>query len=175
MYIIRTAFWLAVIVFLLPIGDEGSDRAQPADTEHSSLSASDALGAAVSTVEDVASLCARKPHICEAGSAAWQTFERKARYSVRTIYRWAHGDEKAAEEDLAPQAPARNSEDSSAGLIDLTTEFQVSDNAEPLHTGSTETNAPSGASNAGQPDSQNTLTIEDLIPEWSGPGRKARA
>ena len=73
------------------------------------------------------------------------------------------------------EAPALIREDSSAGLIERSGEFRVSDNTKPLHTGTTGKATPEGASNAGQTGSQNTLTIEDMIPEWSGPGRKTRA
>lgn len=180
MYIIRTAFWLSLIVFLLPIGEETPDRASTSDAQQSSLSAGDALGAAMSTVEDVAGLCERKPHICEAGSAAWDTFQRKARYGVRAIYQWANGDDVPAEGRLSPRVPVEPKEDRSAGAIDFTAPFQVSGNTEPLHTGTVHPGTvnpgtPADTSTAGRPDSQNTLTIEDLIPEWSGPGRKTRA
>ena len=174
MYIIRTVFWLSLIVFLLPIGEDTAEQAREDGAEHSSLSAGDALGAAVSTVKDVAGLCERKPDICDAGSAAWDTFQRKARYGVRAIYQWANGDDPVAEKQLAPLDA---SEDRSARAIDYTSSFQVAGNAEPLHTGAVNPTAPVEIDRptVDRSNSQNTLTIEDLIPEWSGPGRKTKA
>jgi len=174
MYIIRTVFWLSLIVFLLPIGEDSPEKAQEGGTEHHSLSAGEALGAAMSTVQDVAGLCERKPDICEAGSAAWDTFQRKARYGARALYHWANGGDAAAETQLAP---VEASEDRSARAIDFAASFQVAGNTEPLHTGAVNPTAPLELDRptVDRPDSQNTLTIEDLIPEWSGPGRKTKA
>ena len=174
MYIIRTAFWLSLIVFLLPIGEDSAEQAREGDAEQYSLSAGEALGAAMSTVEDVAGLCERKPQICEAGSAAWDTFQRKARYGARAIYQWANDEDATSDQQPAP-VEAR--QDRSAGAIDLTATFQVAGNTKPLHTGAVNPTAPVEIDRPviDRSDSQNTLTIEDLIPEWSGPGRKTRA
>jgi len=174
MFIIRTVFWISLLVFLLPIGEDTREQTPEGGTEHQSLSAGDALGAAVSTVQDVAGLCERKPDICEAGSAAWDTFQRKARYGARAIYQWANGDDANSERRLVP---VEEREDRSAAAFDHTVSFQVAGNTEPLHTGAVNPTAPVEIDHprVDRPDSQNTLTIEDLIPEWSGPGRKTKA
>lgn len=176
MYIIRTVFWLSLLVFLLPIGEDAPEQAQQGSAPQNSLSAGDALGAAMSTVKDVAGLCERKPDVCDAGSAAWETFQRKARYGVNAIYQWANGEGAAPENQLVEPG-----EDRAAGMTDMTAAFQVADTTTPLHTGAVNPNAQvdveteTDRPNVDRSNSQNTLTIEDLIPEWSGPGRQTRA
>lgn len=87
MVILRTAFWLAVIIMLLPIGGETySDGAKL--RPEAQVSTGEVVDAALSTARDVTGLCARQPEVCSIGAEIWQTFERKAVYAAGMVYGW---------------------------------------------------------------------------------------
>jgi len=156
MFIIRTAFWLSVVVLLLPIGGENQESPSGEPVEQTNLSAGDAINAAIATVGDVAGLCQREPEVCDAGSAVWQTFQMKARYGAEMLYRWANGDDEVETQASVRQDNGRR---------------YANQQAAPVYTGSTSKRT---ANNNGSR-SQNTLKIEDLIPEWKGPPKQTRA
>lgn len=81
-FLLRTAFWIGLVILLLPIGtgEEGG--------EASGISAFDALAVAQSTVSDLSGFCTRNPSTCETGGQALQTFGAKARESARLVYEY---------------------------------------------------------------------------------------
>ncbi len=81
-FLLRTAFWIGLVILLLPIGtgEEGD--------EASGVSAFEALAAAQSTVSDLSGFCSRNPSTCETGGQALQTFGAKARESARLVYEY---------------------------------------------------------------------------------------
>ena len=106
MFILRAAFWLSVVVLLLP-GDPNSGTSAPR------VSALEALIAARGAVADVSSFCERNRDVCATGSTALQVFADKVRYGTEVISGFfAGGDEKPADkpasrstlkrEDIAP-------------------------------------------------------------------------
>ena len=156
MYIIRTAFWISAVILLLPAGQETVSE-DPAQPKHTNVSATQTIGAAVSTVGDIANICVRKPEICETGAAAWDVFQRKAKHGASMLYDWVQSDDEAldANEDRSAQAGLPKEVSQSRSLI----------------TGST---APSGAmvvANAQSDKSQNTLKLEDPDPAVEGSGQ----
>ena len=101
MFLIRTAFWLSIIVLLIPIGD-----AQRSDGDAATdLSAGEAITAARSTVSDLAGFCDRNPETCETGSEALQVFSHKAQHGAKMLY------EYLAELDLGDDGTAVQSAD----------------------------------------------------------------
>jgi hypothetical protein len=103
----------------------------------------DMFTAAVSAVDDLSSFCIRQPQVCETAHAVFVKLEAKAKYSFRLMYEWAQ------------QPPGeRGAGEPPLGL-----------RADPMPTGSL-TKIAAGS------ESQSTLTIEDLIPEWRGPKDK---
>ncbi len=165
MYIFRTLFWISVIVFLLPGEEPANENASTTSAPSTSVSVTEAVSATLSTIGDVAGLCARQPEVCDTGSAAWQVFQRKAKYGVNLLYDWTAGDtpENTGEAPAAAQSEAARSE----AALSSEGRYRISDNSQPVHTGSADQPAQAPASD--QPSSQNTLRLEDLIPEWSGP------
>lgn len=103
------------------------------------ISAHDALYAAYTTAGDVSTFCSRNPDVCATGALALGVLEHRARNGLRTMYDWAAS--------AAGQGPEAGN-DATASRI---------------HTGSTRKVANNGTR------SQNTLRIDDIIPEWSGP------
>lgn len=78
MFLIRAAFWLTVVVFLIP-GDPESGREAPR------VGAIEALGAVQATASDLSSFCARNPDVCATGSATFEILSEKVRSGVRMI------------------------------------------------------------------------------------------
>jgi hypothetical protein len=170
MYVIRTAFWLSVVILLLP-ADTDDHAEQIEQSQNERVSAGETIGAAISAAGDIAGLCARQPEVCETGSAAWQTFQNKARYGFELLYNWAGGDEPTDEDGEATEGGQTNASNN-AGLPRA---IVVSENTAPLHTGSADTRRITPAAGGNDAKSQNTLKIEDLIPQWKGPGKNTRA
>jgi len=77
--LLRMAFWLAVILLLLPSG--GSQRAA-----NGSMTASDALSAASATVADLRSFCERQREACAIGSLAVAAIGQRAQAGAKMIY-----------------------------------------------------------------------------------------
>lgn len=110
MFLVRAAFWLSVVVLLLP-GDPQTGADAPR------VSAVEALVAARSAVADISSFCDRNPDVCATGSTAVQVFVSKVRYGADLISGYINRDDKPVDrgtlsnEDTAPvwRGPQRHS------------------------------------------------------------------
>ena len=78
MFLIRAAFWLTVVVFLLP-GDPQTGSQSPG------VGALQALDAVQATASDVSGFCGRNPDVCTTASTAGEIFSEKMRYGIRLI------------------------------------------------------------------------------------------
>lgn len=79
-FLLRMAFWLGVVLVLLPSG--GSQRG-PATME---VGASDALSAASATVGDLRGFCTRQPDACTVGSQVATAIGYRAQAGARMLY-----------------------------------------------------------------------------------------
>jgi hypothetical protein len=77
MFLIRAAFWLTVVVFLLP--------ADPETGEAPRVGAIEALTAVHATASDLTGFCIRNPDVCATGSATFEILSEKVRNGVRLI------------------------------------------------------------------------------------------
>lgn len=98
MFLIRTAFWLSIIILLLPAEEPPGSVARTQDGTQ--VSATSVIGAARTTISDIAGICERSPGVCETGGAAVDTFVKKARYGASLVGRAIWG-----EETVQPQVP----------------------------------------------------------------------
>jgi hypothetical protein len=80
-FLLRMAFWLTVILALLPSG--GS---QPAPKVN--VNAIDAMSAAAATVTDVRSFCERQPDACTVGSHAAVAIGQRAQAGAKMLYEY---------------------------------------------------------------------------------------
>jgi hypothetical protein len=85
MFLIRTAFWLSLVIAFIPTGESNAPNPALADSGPQ-VSAIEALSAAQNTVSDLAGFCDRNPNTCETGSAALKVFGQKAQYGAMKIY-----------------------------------------------------------------------------------------
>ena len=78
-FLLRMAFWLTVILALLPSG--GSEP-----TAKVNVSAVEAMSAAKATVTDMGSFCGRQPDACSVGSQAAVAIGHRAQAGAKMLY-----------------------------------------------------------------------------------------
>jgi hypothetical protein len=79
-FLLRMAFWLGVVLVLLPTG---GTRHSPAGNE---VNASDAISAASATVHDLKGFCGREPSACAVGSQFATTIGYRAQAGAKMLY-----------------------------------------------------------------------------------------
>jgi len=79
-FLLRLAFWLGIVLILLPTG---SAPHRPAT---STVGASDAISAASATVEDLRGFCARQPQACTVGERMATAIGYKAQAGAKMLY-----------------------------------------------------------------------------------------
>ncbi len=80
-FLLRMAFWLGLVLILLPSG--GPAQRIPATTD---VGASDALSAASATVTDVKGFCARQPNACTIGTQIATAIGYRAQNGAKMLY-----------------------------------------------------------------------------------------
>ena len=105
-FLLRVAFWLGVVLILLPSG--GS---QP--LPKSQVSAGEAFSAAKAAMSDMQQFCERQPNVCEVGSHTAVTLGQRAQVGAKMLYEFLHerfGDEAAASQPTGsvPAKPSQN-------------------------------------------------------------------
>ena len=79
-FLIKTAFWLAVVAMLLP----GDDKHQAASAPQ--VGAVEAVSAAGAAVSDMRQFCARQPDACTVGSQAATVLGQKAQAGAKKLF-----------------------------------------------------------------------------------------
>ena len=78
-FLLRVAFWLSIVVVLLPGGSKSDPNAPTVGTF-------EAIGAAQAALKDARAFCQREPEACVVGSQALQVFGQKAQNGARMLY-----------------------------------------------------------------------------------------
>jgi len=79
-FLIKVAFWLAIVVMLLPNGEKHATA--PA----SEVGTTEAVSAAGAAMSDMRGFCARQPDACAVGSQAAIAFGQKAQAGAKMLY-----------------------------------------------------------------------------------------
>jgi hypothetical protein len=82
-FLLRVAFWLSIVLVLLPSGDY-----QP--KEPARIGAADAMNAASAAVSDLGGFCNRQPGACEVGGQAVIAFGQRAQAGARYLFDVLH-------------------------------------------------------------------------------------
>jgi hypothetical protein len=84
MFLLRVAFWLTIVLILLPSG--GSK--DPANTagQGTAISATEAVSAASATVSDMSHFCSRQPDACAVGAQAAAVLGQRAQAGAKMLY-----------------------------------------------------------------------------------------
>lgn len=100
-FLLRTAFWLSIVIVLLPTPDSMKTP--------EGVGAGQAISAASATMSDMKQFCVRQPDACEVGSQALVQFGHKAQASAKWVYDFLSeklGNEHAVAARPAKAAPA---------------------------------------------------------------------
>jgi len=77
-FLLRAAFWLTIVLALLPTGNKQSSAGGPAFGE--------AVSAAGAAVSDVRHFCTRNPEACEVGAQAAAMIGQRAQAGAKMLY-----------------------------------------------------------------------------------------
>lgn len=78
-FLMRMAFWLSIVLILLPTGAQRGPSTSDVD-------AADALSAASATVHDLKGFCAREPNACTVGSELATVLGHRAQAGAKMLY-----------------------------------------------------------------------------------------
>jgi Family of unknown function (DUF5330) len=104
-FLLRTAFWLGIVLVLLPAINSQHGGAAP------HLGAGEAVSAASAAMSDMRQFCARQPEACVVGSQALTSLGENAQAGAKILYEFlsAHfGRPRAAETSRTVGKPAQN-------------------------------------------------------------------
>ena len=164
MFLLRTIFWLVVLVLLLPTNEQQQSQV---------------YGTAQAAVKDVSGFCERNPTVCSTGKDAFDVFVHKARFGAEMLMSFVKGrtgfgggdaataadtaaDPTAAETpgDYDGAAPAEDfGKQSSLDRAGIAQASIDSWSAAPV------TVEPASVDTVS---SQNTLNPDDMLPAWGG-------
>jgi len=97
MFLIRSAFWLTLIVLLVPFKGEVGPNGGPA------VGAAEAFGVASAAIHDIGGFCARNAAACETGGRLVSGIALKVQAGARWVY---EAIEAKFEGDPEAEAPA---------------------------------------------------------------------
>jgi hypothetical protein len=92
-FLLKTAFWLTIVLILLPTGGRKDSQTSP----EQQISASEAVSAASAAVSDMKGFCARQPDACSVGSQVAVALGHKAQAGAKMLYDFLN-DKLAARE-----------------------------------------------------------------------------
>ncbi len=96
LFLLRTAFWLTLVLALIPLG---SDQTSPPDRTVD-VDPVSAFLAAQATVSDIGNFCDRNPRACETGGNALTALGSRARDGALIVYEYFdEGNQHEAVED----------------------------------------------------------------------------
>jgi hypothetical protein len=100
MFVLRAAFWLSIVVLLIPGDPKDGSSAPGADAWH-------ALLAVRGAIADISGLCDRQPDVCVNGGSALQAFAGKARQGAELLSKAFEGAPAAGEAAAVAPLPAK--------------------------------------------------------------------
>ncbi len=194
MKIIKYGIVAVIGAFLLPAPPD--DQFMVSNTgQRINLETGEVLVAAASTYSDVLSFCERQSAVCSTAGQVWASLEVKVKYNFQRVYEWSNGTSQdqmripvmprlpqqqislpvingprnVAPADNAPEKlPQQNSTYSPNASVEKAAQKPPHLNVERLafYTGSVRIQMANATTDN---NTNNTLQIEDLIPEWRGP------
>src|SRR6476646_296334 len=157
MFLIRTVFWLVILVLLLPTNEQQQ---------------SEVYGTAQAAVKDVSGFCERNPSVCATGKDAFAVFMHKARFGAEMLMSFVRGKTGFAAGDGGTSAGAADMNTlqppsaEEAGKQSSLDQAAVAEAAVESWAQAPVTVEPASVEAT---NSQNTLNSDDLLPAWSGP------
>ncbi len=97
-FLLRVAFWLSIVLVLLPSGKYLAESKAP------SIGAADAVSAATAAVSDMSGFCDRQPEACQVGGQAAVAFGQRAQAGARYLFDLLHDSLGPAQTGSIPRA-----------------------------------------------------------------------
>lgn len=94
-FLLRTTFWISVLLLVLPLGGDPAGDG-PSAKDRASIDAMSALAAAGATVSDVTGFCERQPAACDVGGQALKLVGERAMTGAAAIQDYLGRDAEAA-------------------------------------------------------------------------------
>jgi len=163
MFVIRTIFWLIILVLLLPTNAQQQ---------------SEIYGTAQAAVKDLSGFCERNPSVCATGKEAFAMFMQKARFGAEMLMSFVKGQTGLTAHSGEGDTSGDPS-DAEAPATDDNTATQYPDGKQSSldHPSAEAAGAESWATapvivepaSVETARSQNRLSPNDLLPAWNGP------
>src|SRR5688572_13762954 len=120
-FLLRVAFWLSIVLVLLPSGDYRAKGQEPR------IGPAEAVSAATAAVSDLSGFCGRQPEACEVGGQAAIAFGQRAQAGARYLFDILHDRLAPAETGSVPRADDGNTSRSQQTLTpsDLRPEWRA--------------------------------------------------
>ena len=161
-FLLRMAFWLGLVLVLLP-----TDKAPDAN-QQPEVAASDAISAASAAVSDMAQFCDRQPTACVVGGQAASVIGARAQAGAKKVYQFITEKNEKADDAQAESGKADKPEKSlEKKPHDAKAAGKHSERRErksPDYTGSID-----AAERISEPERSDALTADDLAIEWQRP------
>lgn len=164
MFLIRTVFWLVILVLLLPTNAQQQNQV---------------YGTAQAAVKDVSGFCERNPSVCATGKDAFAVFMQKARFGAEMVMGFVKGSTGFGAQDAGVAAGAGDPGDAEAPATDDSVPAQYPEGKQSSldQAGVGQEGVASWAAapvtvepaSVEATNSQNTLSPNDLLPAWNGP------
>lgn len=94
-FLLRTAFWLGLVLMILPIKTDDGGQTSAAE-----VSAWQAYDAAKETIQDLSGFCGRAPTACDTGSDILQTIGQKAKAGASYVFDYMDESEGVSSSEL---------------------------------------------------------------------------
>ena len=169
MFLLRTIFWLVVLVLLLPTNEQQQSQV---------------YGTAQAAVKDVSGFCERNPTVCATGKDAFDVFVHKARFGAEMLMSFVKGrtgfgggDAETATDPNAAGTAADPTATETPGDFDSAApaeDFGKQSSLDQAGIAQASLDSWSAAPVTVEParvesvSSQNTLNPDDLLPAWGG-------
>ena len=165
-FLLRMAFWLGLVLVLLP-----TDKAPDANKQPE-VAASDAISAASAAVTDMAQFCDRQPAACTVGGQAASVIGARAQAGAKKVYQFITEKTEKADAEPVETTKAEKPE-----KVEKAIDKKPHDGARaagkhnerrerksPDHTGSIDV-----TEHAADAQRSDALTADDLAIEWQSP------
>jgi Family of unknown function (DUF5330) len=167
MFLLRTIFWLVVLVLLLPTNEQQQSQV---------------YGTAQAAVRDVSGFCERNPTVCATGKDAFDVFVHKARFGAEMLMSFVKGRtgfggrdaETAADPSVANTGPTATETPGDFDSAAPAEDFGKQSSLDQAGIAQASIDSWSAAPVTVEPasvesvNSQNTLSPDDLLPAWDG-------
>lgn len=111
-FLLRCAFWVSVLLLVLPFGAQSSEDG-PNARDRASIDTMSALAAAGATIADVGGFCSRQPEACAVGGEAIKLVGERAKTGAAALQTYLGHDTPAPQ-----SAAARDSGPATVGSTD---------------------------------------------------------